>query len=37
LQVLFEKAPNFQLDEDGMELADDIGNMAGYGRVQVTF
>ena len=37
LEVLLEKAPDYQLVEDGVELADDIGNMAGYGRVQVTF
>ena len=37
LQVLFEKAPEYQLVEEGVELADDIGTIAGFGRVQVKF
>jgi len=37
LEVLFEKAPDYQLVESGVELADDIGTIAGFGRVQVKF
>ena len=35
LEVLFEQAPGYQLVEEGVELADDIGTIAGFGRVQV--
>jgi cytochrome P450 len=37
LEVLFEMAPDYQLVEEGVELADDIGTIAGFGRVQVKF
>jgi len=37
LEVLFEKAPDYHLVESGVELADDIGTIAGFGRVQVKF
>ena len=35
LEVLLERAPNYALIEEGVELADDIGNVAGFTRVQV--
>jgi len=35
LQVLLEKAPNYTLDESGVELAKDIGTVAGYNTVPI--
>jgi len=35
LQVLFEMAPDYQLIEDEVALATDIGNIAGFAKIQI--
>ena len=35
LEILFELAPDYELVEEGVELADDIGTIAGFGRVAI--
>ena len=35
LEVLFDKAPDYRLVEDGVVLSDDIGTIAGFKKIQV--
>ena len=35
LQVLFEKAPDYELVENEVELATDIGNIAGFAKIGI--